>query len=203
VIDEHQRRIRARLRGLDLPAEPTRRAAAVLARLAGRITANAERANTAKRLPSAPPSEPASDVVVLNRAVVELWNFRDDCHIGAWRAAGYDGPSLDVLTQVWPGTSDVRWATQGGKGTLDEIAKALEAKQDRADVERRIEALERRGDIAREGTILRITPQGQRARDGIEEDTDRRFFALWELDDAATARLGDDLLSAMDALPKA
>lgn len=194
VADEYQRRFRAYLAGLALPADATDRAATVLTRLAARTPAGAERAALVRRLPMPPASEPPSAAVTLNRAVNELWSFRDDCHIASWQAAGYEGPALDVLTQAW--------SAQRGKRTVDEIAAAIGAKQDRADVERNIDALAHRGDLTRDGDAVTITAQGQRSRDAIEAETDRRTFAIWDLDDAATARLGDDLRAVIDALPK-
>jgi hypothetical protein len=195
--------VRAALRAHALPAKPTRHAAEQLGRLAERIPASAARAAAVRRVPRPPESEPASDAVTLNRTVQELWSFRDDCHIGAWEAAGYEGPTVDVLTQAWSGAPDIAWATQGGHATVEAVAKALHAKQDRADVERNVGALVERGDLTRDGDAVAITAQGQRSRDAIEEETDRRYFAIWDLDDAATARLGDDLRTVIDALPKA
>src|SRR5206468_2599082 len=120
ISSETTRRVRAHVRGLAFPAEPTKRAGAALWRIAERVPANAVRAGQAKRL-APEPGEPASDAITLTRA---------------------DG-------------------------------------------------------------ALRITPQGQRTRDAIEEETDRRYFAPWDLDDAGVARVGDDLRTVIDALPKA
>lgn len=194
AVTEVRRRVRARLREYDPPREATERAASALRHVADRIPPDAERALTVKRLPHTDAGETPSALVDLDRAVTELWSFRDDCHIASWQAAGYEGPALDVLTQAW--------AAQGGKRTVDEIAAAIGAKQDRADVERNIDALVARGDLTRDGDSVRITEQGRRSRDAIEAETDRRTFAIWDLDDAATARLGDDLRAVIDALPK-
>lgn len=203
VAEGYQRRFRAYLSGLMLPTDATERAATELAGLAARVPPSAERTRLVRELPMPPASEPPSAAIRLNRAVNELWSFRDDCHIAAWEAAGYNGPTLDVLTQVWSAPTDLIWATQGDKRTVDEIAKAIGAKQERLDVERNVDELVRRCDLARDGDAVRIMPQGQRSRDAIEEDTDRRYFAIWDLDDAATSRLGDDLRTVIDALPKA
>lgn len=202
LAEEINRRLRAHVRALGLPSDRTRRAADDLGRIAERIPPTAERAALVRRvLP--PHDEPTSDAVTLSRAAQVLWSFRDDCHVGAWQASGYEGPAFDVLSYVWPGPSDMSWTKLPAVDSIDRLAKALEAKQDRADVERNADTLVTRGDLVREAGAVRITPQGQRSRDAIEAETDRRYFGIWDLDDAGTARLGDDLRLVIDALPKA
>lgn len=203
AVMEQQRIVRSALRGLALPADAARSAAGDLSRLASRIPPDAPRASWMRRRPGPGPDEPRSDAVTMTLDAGELWAFRDDCHIAAWRAKGYDGPVFDVLSFVWSSPPDVIWTKMGGHGTIEDLSKALEQRQGRADVERNVDELARRGDLARDGDAVSITPQGQRSRDSIEEDTDRRYFAIWDLDDAATARLGDDLRTVIDALPRA
>lgn len=201
LANETSRRIRAHVRGLVLPQAEARRVAADLVRLADRIPPTAERAALIRRVrPSV--DEPTSDAVAASLAANELWAFRDDCHIGTWQAAGYEGPAFEVLSFVWSSPGDVSWTKLPAVDSIDRLAKALEARQDRLDVEGNVAGLVKRGDLAREDGRVRITAQGQRARDAIEEETDRRYFAVWDLDDAATARLGDDMRSIIDALPK-
>lgn len=198
---QYHRSLRATLRELPLPAEAARRAAGGLGHLASRIPTSALRASWAKQRPHPDPSEPRSDAVTLDLAVFELWYFRDDCHIGAWRAAGYDGPAFEVLSYVWASPPDVSWTKIGGHGTLAELAKAIEARQDRAEVERNVAALVARGGLARDGQKVQLTPQGKRDRDAVEDDTDRLYFEIWDLDDAATEQLGEDLRAVIDAIP--
>jgi hypothetical protein len=176
------------LAGLDLPREPLRRAVPILEDLAERIPADAERGLLPRRLPLSP-EESRSDILRLRYAIQQLWGFRDDCHIAAWDAAGYEGPALDVLSQVWD-----------GKTGVDEVAKALESKQEPGDLERNVDELLRRGDLVREGDSLRLTPPARAARDAIERETDRRYFIGWP-DGRALAQLGDDLRAVVDALP--
>ena len=171
---------------LSLPAEPLRRTLAELEGLAAAIPSDSPRVEAVRRVP---PPAPANDIVRLQYAVRQLWARRDDCHTGAWQHAGYSGPELDVLTQVW-----------SGKGSVDEVAKALENKQERADVERSIAALVARGDLERDGDVLRCTAQGRAARDAIEADTDRRYFVGWPKREDV-ARIGEDLTAVMEALP--
>lgn len=201
LANESSRRIRAHVRSLPLPEAATRRVAAGLVGLAGRIPASAERAALIRRVrPSA--DEPASDAVTASLAANELWAFRDDCHIAAWQDAGYEGPAFEVLSFVWSSPADVTWTKIGGHGTIEDLAKALQTRQDRPDLERNVDALVGRGDLQSDGDAVRLTPRGKATRDAIEEDTDRRYFAIWDLDDAATARLGEDLRAVIDAFPK-
>jgi hypothetical protein len=199
---ESGRLVRAHVRALQVPTEPMRRVATDLRHLADRIPSWAGRAARAARV-RPDPSEPASDAVTASIAGGELWSFRDDAHIAAWQAAGYEGPAFEVLSFVWSSPPDVTFTKIGGHRTIDDLAKALAPRQDRGDVERNVGALVQRGDLTRDGDAVAITAQGQRSRDAIEEETDRRYFAIWDLDDAATSRLGDDLRAVIDALPKA
>ncbi len=188
VVERLNGEARAAAVAVAVPAEPARRSVATLEALASRIPPDSPRAGFVRRIRLLP-GEKASDLVRIRRALAQLWARRDDCHIGAWEDAGYQGPALDVLSQVWE-----------GRTTVDEVAKALEAKQERKDVERDLEALVRRGDVARDGATLRLTPGGKAARDAIEAETDRRYFVGWP-EGAELARLGDDLTALLNALP--
>lgn len=203
IAEAAQRKLRDHLRSLPLPDEHVRRAADALEPIADRIPAGARRADLVKKL-RPKDDEPKADILRLNRSVAELWYFRDDCHIGAWQAAGYQGPVFDVLSFIWPGRPDMSTTKLPGSGasSLDGLAEALKDRQDRPDVERAVQGLVDRGEVAREGDTVTLTPEGQAARDAIEDETDRRFFAIWQLDDAATAQLGEDLRAVIDALPK-
>lgn len=200
LAEKVMRRLRDHLRGLPLPAEAVRRTADALEPIADRIPDTARRAAMVRRLRPGP-DEPKADILRLNRSAYELWYFRDDCHIGAWQAAGYQGPVFDVLSFIWPGRPDMSTTKLPGSGSksLDGLAEALKDRQDRPDVERAVQGLVDRGEVARDGDSVSLTPKGQAARDAIEDETDRRFFAIWQLDDAATARLGEDLRAVIDA----
>jgi DNA-binding MarR family transcriptional regulator len=188
TIERLTREIRSYLESVQLPPLELRRATKTLTDLAAAIPADSERAMAARRgLPLR--AEVRSDVVRLDVAIGELSIQRDDCHIAAWQKAGYSGPELDVLSHVWE-----------GKATVDDLGKALEARQERADVERHVESLVRRGDLSREGHRLALTPQGKKRREGIETDTDRRYFQGWP-DGEALTRLGDDVSAIVAGLP--
>lgn len=184
-------RLNATLRGLvarvAAPGEPVRRLLATFEDLAAKLPPDSARVAAVRRITLLSGEKP-NELVRLRRAVVQLWSRRDDCHIGAWQDAGYEGPALDVLSQVWE-----------GRASLDEVAKAVESKQRRADVERNVDALARRGDLVRDGDTLRLTAQGTASREAIEAETDRRYFAGWPVGDAL-AQIGDDLKTVVDAL---
>lgn len=188
TIERLMRELRSYLESMQLPPLELRRATKTLTELAAAIPAHSERAMAARRgLPL--PAEVRSDIVRLDVAIGELSIQRDDCHIAAWQKAGYSGPELDVLSHVWEGTA-----------VVDELAKALEGRQERADVERRVESLVRRGDLTRDGDRLALTPQGKKRREDLEADTDRRYFQGWP-DGEGLARVGDDLMAILERLP--
>jgi helix-turn-helix protein len=202
IAEDAGRRLRAFVRALPFPAAPTARATKDLTHLADRVPPAAERTELVRRLvPGA--NEPASDATALSRAAQILWAFRDDCHIPAWQAAGYEGPAFDVLSYVWASRSDVSHTRLPAISSLERLVTALAPRQERTDVERNVAALVARGDMARDGDAIGLTEQGRKAREAIEEDTDRRYFAIWDLDDAGTSRVGDDLRAIIDALPRA
>jgi hypothetical protein len=109
--------------------------------------------------------------------------------MAAWREAGMEGPALDVLTQVWQGSS-----------TIAEVAANLEDKQTRADVESTLAWLVAEEYLTLDGDTVTITPTGVMKRDDIERETDRIYFAPWPhtAEDAAFVR--DTLREVVDKL---
>jgi hypothetical protein len=201
LAEKVQRRLRDHMRSLPLPTDAVKRSADALEPTADRIPAGARRAALVKKL-RPKEDEPKADILRLNQCAAELWYFRDDCHIGAWQAAGYRGPAFDVFSHLWSSPADMSFTKLPGATSLDQLAKAMEQRQDRADVESAVQGLVDNGSVARDGDSVRLTPKGLKTRDEIEDETDRRFFAIWDLDDAATARLGEDLRAVIDAFPK-
>lgn len=125
----------------------------------------AHQARTQRRLPIA--GTPA--LVQIEWAVLGLWEARDDAHIAAWRAYQFSGPVFDILSRIWSKEAS----------TLPNLLTTLEASQQPADIQQGIRELTASGYILLDDDQLKLTPQGQKTRDDIEEETDRIFFAPW------------------------
>lgn len=180
---------RAHRRSLDLPPEALRRVVSTLeGTLRGLEGGPGDRLTSVRRTaPRDRDREP--DAVRAEQAMFELAVTLDDGHIRAWERAGYAGPALDVLTQVWY-----------GKTTRAELIEALATKQEPEDVDRHVDELVRRGDLEREGDRILPTVQGRSARDAIETETDRLGLAHWP-SGAMLESLIADLTALVNALP--
>lgn len=125
-------------------------------------------------------------MVALENALFGLWQARDDCHMASWRAAGFDGPTLDVLTRIWR-----------NEASDDRALEARLTQQTPNDVRRALTALRRDGLVRSEA--LAVTEPGATARQTIEDETDRRFFSPWPSDVGAQGRWIKDRLAAVNA----
>jgi len=117
----------------------------------------------------------AHPMVALENAVYGLWNARDDTHMAAWRQAGIDGPTLDTLTRIW----------RGEAASGEDLAAKLTSQRP-TDVAAELARLRRDGLVA-DGDPPRTTEKGTKARQAIEDETDRLFFSSWPDDLAASA----------------
>ena len=129
------------------------------------------------------------DAVRVEQLMFETCVLLDDGHIHAWRAEGYRGPVLDVLTKVWYGAK-----------TRQEVEKVLAFSQDAEHADAHIKELVARGDLTVDGDTVALTPQGRATRDRIEEATDRDGLARWPTGDALEA-LMRDVATLVAALP--
>ncbi len=105
-------------------------------------------------------------LVALEDAVFGLWQARDDCHMSAWREAGFSGPVFDVLTRVWRREAE-----------SEPDLPAVLPQQDPGDVRAALARL--RADGLVRGDTLAVSARGHELRRSIEDETDRRFFAPW------------------------
>ena len=104
----------------------------------------------------------------LYRAVWELSIYRDACFRTEWERAGYSGPLIDALTQVWEGAE-----------TIDDLIGRLGAKQSRETVLESVRSLSDRGDLTRDGDEVQLRNAAHTKRDEIEQRTDTAYFQLW------------------------
>lgn len=108
-------------------------------------------------------------MVALENVLFGLWHARDDSHMSSWREAGFDGPTLDVLTRIW----------RHEAATEAELATKLPGQRP-ADVSAALARLREGGMV--EAEALEVTPKGSAARQQVEDETDRKFFAPWPAD---------------------
>lgn len=128
----------------------------------------------------------ARPMVALEAAVYGLWQARDDCHVAAWRQAELDGPTLDVLTRI----------RRGEASTEDDLVAKL-PRQTRDDIRRALARL-RDGGLIAPPARLAVTDAGARARQAIEDETDRLFFAPWPDEVGAESAWLRDRLAAVN-----
>ena len=125
-------------------------------------------------------------MVALENAVFGLWQARDDCHMASWREAGFDGPTFDVLTRIW----------RKEAATEDELAEKLTGQRP-DDVRASLAKLRKDGLVSKDR--LAVTERGGAARQGIEDETERRFFAPWPDDVGAQGTWMTERLTAINS----
>ena len=126
-------------------------------------------------------------MVALENALFGLWHARDDSHMSSWRDAGFDGPTFDVLTRIW----------RAEAATEDALAAKLSAGQRPDDVSAALARLRRDGLVKTDA--LETTARGSAARQRVEDETDRKFFAPWPADVGAQAGWMTDRLREVNA----
>ena len=104
--------------------------------------------------------------------MMDLFAYRDDAHLTAWKPHGVQGLAWNAFTSLWrrDATSPAQLAEQAAfRGYTS------------ADYEEAIQELLRRGwveETDRAGTY-RVTRQGQALRDAVEQLTDGYFYVPW------------------------
>ena len=126
-------------------------------------------------------------MVALENAIYGIWQARDDCHMAAWQQAGLDGPSLDTLTRIW----------RNEASSEEDLASKLTSQRP-ADVAGQLTRLRRDG-LVSAGDPPRTTDNGAKARQSIEDETDRLFFAPWPDDVGSEANWIREKLAAVNA----
>lgn len=158
-----------------LPADDLARLASLLARAFDATAAGLER-RWHSHIPRA--ARMAGDgthpMVALENAIYGIWQARDDCHMAAWQEAGLDGPTLDTLTRIW----------RNEASSVEDLVAKLTSQRP-ADIAGQLARLRRDG-LVTAGDPPRTTDKGAKARQGIEDETDRLFFTAWP-DDVGSA----------------
>jgi len=124
--------------------------------------------------------------ILLEYALYALQRARDDAHIAAWRAAGFRGPALELLSRIWAGNA----------ATIAELAEQTRGRMQLEDVAALLDELARDGCVSIQPPAVTITSRGRDVRDAIERETDRVYFAPWPKIDAGWVR---DRLEAVAA----
>ena len=189
VVERTWEATHAQQRALPLPEGPLQRLVETLEGIVRDVPATDDQRLASVRRTAPADRQRAHLATRVEQAMFETAVLHDDGHIGAWERAGYDGPTLDVLTQVWRGCA-----------TRSDLSAKLGRGQDPADLDRAVAELGRRGELRRDGDALSLTAKGRAARAGIEEATDRDGFARWPQGDKLEALIAD-VEALVEALP--
>ncbi len=107
--------------------------------------------------------------VYAERRVTALAVFHDDAHIAAWREDGWSGPRIAVSTALFKAENPL---------AFDQLRNATAQLNDK-DFKSAISALHSGGEVARSpDDIYRLTPAGRKARQLVEEMTERNYAVL-------------------------
>ena len=159
-----------------LPLDDLGRLASLLARAFEATAAGLER-RCHSHIPRAQrmAGDSTHPMVALENTVYGLWQARDDCHMAAWQQAGLDGPTLDTLTRIWR-----------NEASSEEDLTSKLTSQRPADIAGQLTRLRRDGLVSADDPP-RTTDKGAKARQAIEDETDRLFFFPWPDDVGAAA----------------
>lgn len=123
------------------------------------------------------PSPNAHLMTRLRRKITDLFYFRDDVHIVAWKPYAIDGKTWEVLTNVWQADASTAAALAEN---LSEYRNYMED-----DYAAALEDLESKGWIVAEGDQYVATDEGKRIRQEVENKTDELFYAPLNIFDEA------------------
>ncbi len=156
-----------------LPRQDLERLAALLSRvvqaaLAAPPPPDKERLLGSRRLA---PASAAVPTVQVDQYLTDLYWFRDDAHAAAWRKAGLDSISIEVLTLLWRGEAH----------DVDGLSAALSERRGYThdDYASCVRALADRGLVDTSQPTLTVTAAGRALREGIEATTDRYYMFPW------------------------
>lgn len=108
----------------------------------------------------------------IEQAISCLAAYRDDAHLAAWRESGLAATALETLTLLWRDQADSL------PSLVQRLAHRGHAAQIYVDA---VAELRARKFVAGTERSLRITSKGNLFREQVEADTDRYFFAPWNV----------------------
>jgi hypothetical protein len=138
------------------------------------------------------PGVKAPAMVRLDQYLSDLYAYRDDAHLAAWRHHGVSGQEWEAFTYLW----------QGRARTLDELCEKLAHRGfTREDYAIALKDLVERKWVAQDGGIYSVTARGDILRHEAEDATNRTFYAAWGcLSESEIAELRGLLTQFRDAL---
>jgi hypothetical protein len=122
----------------------------------------------------------------IDQQLDDLNAFRDDAHNAAWQAHEIDGYTWEAMTFIW----------RGDANSADELAEKLSFRgYSKDDYVHSLTELEGKGWVMKGQDGYQATAAGKNFRQGIEETTNRVFYAPWRsLDGGEQFRLRDLLI---------
>jgi hypothetical protein len=144
-----------------------------------------------KRFQKAFVVEGAPTLVRVRRRIIDMFAFRDDGHLAAWKAVEEDGQIWDAFTHVWRDQAN----------TAAELAEQLSGRNyDEDSYAAALSELAERGWITQENGKYVATEKGSKLRQKVEDTTDQYFDAPW---DALTEAETKELKGLMEKLAEA
>jgi Mn-dependent DtxR family transcriptional regulator len=161
----------------------------------GRIVEAAENAaepTEKPRLAESRWTDPGPDAPVavgIDQFATDLYRFRDDVHVAAWKSYGVSGHLWETLTYVW----------REEASTAAELAERLSQRgYDEADYAKALKKLEQKGWIEEIDERFQVTAEGKRIRQEAEDKTDDLFFASWSVLSETELQRLDSLLTELN-----
>ncbi len=160
----------------------------VQAALAAPPAPDKERLLGSRRL--APPSG-ATPAVLIDQYLTDLYWFRDDAHVAAWRKASFNSMSIEVLTLLWRGEAH----------DVDGLSAALSERRGytRDDYVGCVQVLAECGLVDASQPVLAVTAAGRALREQIEATTDEYYMFPWTVLLPAELKQLRDLLQRFTA----
>jgi len=134
------------------------------------------------------PGEGAAGAVLTDQYLTDLFRFRDDAHLAAWKPHAVSGHAWEALTFIW----------RGEASTAEELVEKLPYRGHSAQVyTEALEDLADRGWVEKAAQGYRVTQEGHTLRQEAEDATDRYFFAPWACLDVNEQNQLHDLLTRL------